>query len=118
MKRPADVLASLDAVLLKEKSDLLHFGDDNKHFSDTAALISKLDLVVSIETGVAHLVGALAMPVWVMVLSTPDWRWLAYRDDSPWYPTAGLSRQDVIGILNNVVARVHVALREFVQGRL
>jgi len=112
------VLASLGAALLKERSDLLYLGDDIKHFSDTVALISKLDLVVSIDTGIAHLAGALAMPVGVVLRSTPDWRWPADRDYSPWYLTARLFRQDVIDILNNVVARVHDALREFVQSRL
>jgi tetratricopeptide (TPR) repeat protein len=107
-----------DVELLKEQRDFLHFGDDIKDFSDTAALISNLDLVISIDTGVAHLAGALATPVWVMLLAMPDWRWLLDRDDSPWYPTARLFRQDNTRAWDNVIARVHVALHEFIQNRL
>jgi ADP-heptose:LPS heptosyltransferase len=106
-----------DAAVLKERSDLLHFGDDIKNFSDTAALIATLDLVISIDTGVAHLAGALAKPVWIMLLSMPDWRWLLDRDDSPWYPTARLFRQDETRAWDSVIGRVQVALREFVQSR-
>ena len=83
-----------DATVLKERSDLLHFGDALKDFSDTAALISNLDLVISVDTSVAHLAGALAKPVWVLLPFIPDWRWLLDRADSPWYPTARLFRQD------------------------
>jgi hypothetical protein len=84
--RPCDVAA------LKSRSNLLHFGDDLMNFSDTAALIGNLDLVVSVDTGVAHLAGALAKPVRVMLPLIPDWRWLLDREDSPWYPTACFDR--------------------------
>jgi tetratricopeptide (TPR) repeat protein len=62
-------------------------------FADTAALVDAMDLVISIDTAVAHLAGALAKPVWIMLAFNPDWRWLLGRDDSPWYPTARLFRQ-------------------------
>jgi tetratricopeptide (TPR) repeat protein len=62
-------------------------------FADTAAMISQLDLVISVDTAVCHLAGALGKPVWVLVAFQPDWRWLLDRDDSPWYPTAKLFRQ-------------------------
>ena len=61
---------------------------------DTAALIANLDLVISVDTSVAHRAGALAKPVWILLPFIPDWRWLLDRDDSPWYPTARLFRQD------------------------
>src|SRR5215470_451465 len=83
-----------DAAVLKARSDVLHFGDELKDFSDTAALLSNLDLIISVDTSVVHLAGALAKPVWVMLPFIPDWRWLLDRDDSPWYPTARLFRQD------------------------
>jgi tetratricopeptide (TPR) repeat protein len=101
-----------DAPVLNARSDILHFGDEIMDFSDTAALISHLDLVISIDTAVAHLAGALAKPVWVMLLFTPDWRWLLDRADSPWYPTARLFRQDDTQAWDNVIARVHTALRD------
>jgi hypothetical protein len=72
-----------DAVVLKARSDLLHFGDALEDFSDTAALMSHLDLVISVDTSVAHLAGALAKPVWMLLPFIPDWRWLLDRDDSP-----------------------------------
>ena len=62
-------------------------------FSDTAALITNLDLVIAVDTAVAHLSGALAKPTWILVPFNPDWRWLLHRTDSPWYPTVRLFRQ-------------------------
>lgn len=79
-------------------------------FADTAALIAQLDLVISIDTAVAHLAGALAKPVWLMLPFSPDWRWLQHRDDSPWYPTARLFRQQQHGDWDDVVRRVTAAL--------
>jgi Glycosyltransferase family 9 (heptosyltransferase) len=95
-----------DVTVLKDRSDLLHFGDALENFSDTAALISNLDLVMSVDTSVAHLAGALAKPVWVLLPFVPDWRWLLDRNDSPWYPTAHLFRQDDARTWDNVIARV------------
>jgi ADP-heptose:LPS heptosyltransferase len=86
-------------------------------FSDTAALISNLDLVISVDTSIAHLAGALAKPVWVLLPFVPDWRWLLDRDDSPWYPTARLFRQDGTRSWENVIARIHAALQDFIQSR-
>ena len=99
-----------DATVLKDQSDLLHFGDKLKDFSDTAALISNLDLVISVDTSVAHLAGALAKPVWVLLPFLSDWRWLLDRDDSPWYPTARLYRQYAAGDWSGVVGHVGVEL--------
>ena len=112
-----DVHAS-DATVLQAHSDLRHFSDELKNFSDTAALISRLDLVISIDSSVAHLAGALAKPVWVMLPFIPDWRWLLNRDDSPWYPTVRLFRQDDTRVWDNVIARIHAALGEFLQSRI
>lgn len=62
-------------------------------FAQTAALIDNLDLVVTVDTSVAHLAGALGKPVWVLIPSNPDWRWMLDRPDSPWYPAMRLYRQ-------------------------
>ena len=104
-----------DASILRERIDLLHFGDALTDFSDTAALIANLDLVISIDTSVAHLAGALAKPVWLLLPFTPDWRWLLERADSPWYPTARLFRQDDSRAWSNVIADLHDQLRAFLK---
>jgi hypothetical protein len=80
-------------------------------FSDTAALIQNLDLVITIDTSVAHLAGALGKPVWVMLPYVADWRWMLDREDSPWYPSMKLFRQPKAGDWEAVVARVAAELR-------
>ena len=104
-----------DMAVLEERDDILHFGEALGDFADTAALISQLDLVISVCTSVAHLTGALHKPVWVLLGRVPDWRWLLEREDNPWYPTARLFRQDATRNWDSVVTRVHGALREFVE---
>ncbi len=93
-------------------SGVRDFSAELNDFADTAALISTLDLVVTVDTGVAHLAGALGKPVWIMVTYAPDWRWLHGRDDSPWYQTARLFRQGDSRDWRDVVAHVRNALRE------
>ena len=78
--------------------------------SDTAALVAELDLVISVDTSIAHLAGALARPVWILLPFAPDWRWQLERDDSPWYPTARLFRQERARDWQSVVERVRSAL--------
>lgn len=99
-----------DAALLKERPDILDYGNALEDFSDTAALISQLDLVISVDTSVAHLAGAIGKPVWILLTYFPDWRWLLGRDDSPWYPTARLFRQDESRTWDGVIARARQAL--------
>jgi tetratricopeptide (TPR) repeat protein len=84
---------------------------DLRDFADTAALIANLDLVISVDTAVAHLAGALAKPVWTLLPFAADWRWLIDRTDSPWYPTMRLFRQPSIGDWDSVVKQVAGALR-------
>ena len=91
-------------------------GDVLSDWADTAALIATLDLVVTVDTGVAHLAGALAKPVWIMLPFVPDWRWLLERTDSPWYPTARLFRQPAIAGWDAVVHDVAQALGGFSRG--
>ena len=79
-------------------------------FADTAAAIAELDLVISVDTAVAHLAGAMAHPVWTLLPFAPDWRWLLERDDSPWYPTMRLFRQPRPGDWNDVFDRIGKAL--------
>ena len=77
---------------------MLHdFTTDLHDFEDTAALVVNLDLVISVDTAVAHLAGALGKPVWLLNRFDADWRWLMNRDDSPWYPTLRQFRQPSFG---------------------
>lgn len=79
-------------------------------FAETAAALSVLDLLVTVDTSIAHLAGALARPVWIMLAHEPDWRWMAGRDDSPWYPTARLFRQKRFGDWSGPVGEIKAAL--------
>jgi tetratricopeptide (TPR) repeat protein len=103
-----------DAEILA-KCGMLRFGERLGDFSDTAGLISQLDLVIAVDTGVAHLAGALGKPVWILLTHAPDWRWLLDREDSPWYPSARLFRQSGTREWGSVIARVADALVEFVE---
>ena len=91
-----------------------HFGDDLTDFADTAALISLLDLVISVDTAPAHLAGALGKPVWLLLHVTAEWRWLMDRDDSPWYPTARLFRQRISQDWGELAGRVRNQLAELI----
>ncbi len=81
-------------------------------FEDTAALIANLDLVIAVDTAVAHLAGAMGKPVWMMIPFVPDWRWLLNRTDSPWYPTMRLFRQKSVGDWAGVIQAVADALQK------
>jgi tetratricopeptide (TPR) repeat protein len=102
-----------DAVVLKDRSGVIHFGEQLKDFSDTAALAANMDLVIAVDTSVAHLAGALAKPLWLLLPFVPDWRWLLDRDDSPWYPTARLFRQDDSRQWDGAFGRLRAALDDF-----
>jgi tetratricopeptide (TPR) repeat protein len=105
---------SSDEVILRERSDILHLGPELQSFVDTAALIEHLDLVISVDTSVAHLAGALARPVWILLPYVPDWRWLLDREDSPWYPTARLFRQGRTREWHSAVDEMRRAVTKFV----
>ena len=91
-----------------------HFVDPNeaiRDFADTAAIMANLDLIVSSCTGPAHLAGALGRPTWTVIPFSPDWRWMEQREDTPWYPTMRLFRQDRRGDWGPVIQRLATALR-------
>jgi tetratricopeptide (TPR) repeat protein len=88
-------------------------GPELVDLADTAAVIHGLDLVITVDTALAHLAGALAAPVWVAVAMVPDWRWLLNREDSPWYPSMRLFRQARQGQWDEVFDRMRIALSDF-----
>ena len=88
-----------------------HFGEELRNFEDTAALISQLDVVVSVDTAVAHLAGALGARIWILLPFVPDWRWMLGRRDTPWYPTARLFRQTVRGQWSEPIQAVREELK-------
>jgi ADP-heptose:LPS heptosyltransferase len=79
---------------------------DPASFQDAAAVVTALDLVLSVDTAMAHLAGTLGRPVWVLLPYVPDWRWLRDREDSPWYPSMRLFRQRQAGDWNHVLGQV------------
>lgn len=99
-----------DIALLSRLGWIKNFQMDLKDFTDTAALISELDLVISVDTSVAHLAGALGKPVWILLPYAPDYRWMLDRRNSPWYPTASLFRQSSIGSWDSVLFEVRKEL--------
>jgi tetratricopeptide (TPR) repeat protein len=103
-----------DQATLLEHPDIIDLTADLADFSDTAALVSCLDLVITVDTSVAHLSAALGRPTWILLPYTPDYRWLLDRDDSPWYPTARLFRQSVRRDYGEVLDRVRGELAALV----
>jgi len=88
------------------------FTQELNDFSDTAALVDNLDLVITVDTAVAHLAGAMGKPVWVLLAHASDWRWLRERSDSPWYPTMRLFRQSQPGQWDATIKQIVEALRK------
>lgn len=92
--------------------ELVDLGPEIGNFADTAAILQHLDLVVTVDTSVAHLAGALGRPVWVLLPFFPDWRWLHGTNVSPWYPSMRLFRQEHPRDWDPVITRVAAALGE------
>ncbi len=103
-------LKECDTEFLKTYKHIRFFGDEFANFSDTAALIENLDLVISTCTSVPHLSGALGKETWVLLSHVPDWRWLLDRKDSPWYPSVKIYRQSAIGDWDSVFDKVKLDL--------
>jgi tetratricopeptide (TPR) repeat protein len=103
-------VAQLRNSALRER--VIDWTDDFVDFGDTAAVIEHLDLVITVDTSVAHLAGALGVPFWLLNRHATCWRWLLDRTDSPWYPTARLFRQDATRLWDGVIVRVCTALSD------
>lgn len=103
-------MSAADAAVLAAMPHVANLGPQLTDFADSAAVIAQLDLIIAVDTSVAHLAGALGRPVWLLLPFSPDWRWLLDRDDSPWYPTARLIRQPKTGDWVSVVSHVAIQL--------
>jgi Tfp pilus assembly protein PilF len=103
-----------DAQLL-DQANVLRIGERVANFADTAAVVSCLDVVITVDTAIAHLAGALGKPTWVLLPFSPDWRWFLDRSDSPFYPTARLFRQPAADDWESVAAQVGDALNALPQ---
>jgi ADP-heptose:LPS heptosyltransferase len=106
-----------DAEMLNAHPDITHLGNELIDFQDTAAVMMSLDLIISSDTAVVNLAGALGRPLWVLLSFIPDWRWLLDRADSPWYPTARLFRQNKNGDWGSVVEDARNELERLVLRR-
>ena len=104
--------ASAELASFPQASRLANLSAYLDDFSDTAALIANLDLIITVDTAVAHLAGALGKPAWVLLAYCPDWRWMLEREDSPWYPSIRLIRQPSPGAWPAVVRKVIQMLQE------
>jgi len=98
--------ATPELATLPKELPIHNIGDAFNDFADTAAAMANLDLIISVDTSVVHLAGALGRPTWTLLASTPDWRWLNDREDSPWYPSMRLFRQQTRGDWPTVIAKV------------
>lgn len=107
-----------DLPLLQTDKRVIFVGSELRTFADTAALMDSLDLVISSDTSVAHLAGALGKPAWVLLARVPDWRWLLDREDNPWYPHTRVFRQQDAGDWAPPLQQVHDALLERYQPRI
>jgi ADP-heptose:LPS heptosyltransferase len=99
-----------DQAALRELTGIVDLSAELTDFTETAAVISCLDLVISVDTSVAHLAAALGRPTWILLPYVPDYRWLLDRDDSPWYPTVRLFRQTETQDYETVLDRVRSEL--------
>jgi tetratricopeptide (TPR) repeat protein len=104
-------MRSEDAATLVGIPRITHLGEELHDFDDAAAVLALVDLVISVDTSVANLAGAMAKPVWILLPFSPDWRWMLGRADSPWYPTARLYRQPALGDWDSVVASMREDLK-------
>jgi hypothetical protein len=96
---------------------LVDWTEELNNFADTAAFIANLDLVISVDTAVAHLTGAIGRPVWLLAPFVTDWRWPLGREDSPWYPTMRVFRQKALGQWDEVIEWVATALSRLARSR-
>jgi ADP-heptose:LPS heptosyltransferase len=103
--------------MLRERTDIVDPTAELTDLVETAALLSCLDVMITVDTSVAHLAAALGRPTWILLPYDPDYRWLLGRDDSPWYPTARLFRQSKTRDYATVLDRVRGELETLISAK-
>lgn len=104
--------SAIDLSRLEQTRSILHVGQEIQDFADTAALVSLTDIVISVDTAIAHLAGAMGKTVWLLLPYVAEWRWMHTRADSPWYPGMRIFRQPSRGNWPSLLQQVHAALSE------
>jgi hypothetical protein len=99
-----------DLPFISQFASMTDLSEELTNFGETAALIENLDMIVTVDTSMGHLAGALGKPVWIMIPKAADWRWMLDRSDTPWYPSARLFRQDKPGAWTPVIESLRAAL--------
>ena len=107
-----------DRETMQRFPGMTDLSDELTDFGETAALMENLDLVVTVDTSMGHLAGALGKPAWILIPKAADWRWMLDREDSPWYPSVRLFRQQKPGAWDEPMGRLRAALREVLAGSL
>jgi ADP-heptose:LPS heptosyltransferase len=105
-----------DQDLIQRFPGMTDLADDLVDFGETAAVMENLDLIITVDTAMGHLAGALGRPTWILIPKAADWRWMLQREDSPWYPSVRLFRQPRPGEWNEPLARMRSALRTELAG--
>ena len=113
LQKGDDAVAQLRNSTFRDR--VVDWSDDFKDFADTAALVENLDLVITVDSSVAHLAGALGKPFWLLNRYDTCWRWLLDREDTPWYPSARLFRQDATRVWDGVITRIQTELNDHLQ---
>jgi ADP-heptose:LPS heptosyltransferase len=110
--------AAEEVASIQHGSRIVDLSEHLEDFTDTAAILANLDLLITVDTSVAHLAGAMGKPAWVLVPRVSDWRWLHDRTDSPWYPTMRLFRQSKIGEWDDVIEQIEQELKAMLDAQL
>jgi ADP-heptose:LPS heptosyltransferase len=97
---------------------MMNLADDLTDFGETAAVVENLDLVITVDTSMGHLAGALGKPAWILIPKAADWRWMLEREDSPWYPSVRLFRQQKPGAWDQPLDRLRSALGRELAGAM
>jgi len=110
-------MREVDQSILGQHPEISFFGNEIRDFTDTAALCELMDLVISVDTSVAHLAATMQKMTWVLLPLCPDWRWLLKREDSPWYPSIKIYRQEKMEDWDGVLDKVRFDLEQLAKSK-